>query len=59
MSDKKPLGIFDVSGGLTREQAIEITNRIRVQAGGDPLTEAEIAESDARIAARNAEKDDR
>lgn len=54
MTNKQPLGIFDVSGGLTREQEIEIVNRIRVQAGGQPLTEEEIAESEAELAAELA-----
>lgn len=57
-TDKRvPLGFFDASGGLDRERAIEITNRIRLAAGGEPLTEAEIAAADARFAAKRSERD--
>lgn len=46
---RTPLGFFDARDPMAREEAIEITNRIRVQAGGEPITEAEIAASHARL----------
>lgn len=48
--DKQPIGIFDIREGLDRDTEIAVVNAIRMQAGGEPLTEEEIAAEEALLA---------